>query len=131
MNKTTHLTPLQHQVTQEKATEQPFTGMYVDTTDPGVYRCVVCNTPLFDAETKFHSGTGWPSFYDVIQSDAVEIIDDYSLGMIRKEVVCTNCNAHLGHLFADGPEERTGKRYCINSAALTFEPSEQKNHIDR
>ena len=114
------LTPIQYAVTQEAATERPFTGAYWDNHADGVYRCVVCHAPLFDAGQKFESGTGWPSFYDVMENGRVTTVSDRSLGMERIEVRCATCGAHLGHLFPDGPRP-TGLRYCINSAALDFE----------
>jgi peptide-methionine (R)-S-oxide reductase len=116
------LTPMQYAVTQKAATEPPFTGVYWDHHGDGIYRCVVCEAPLFDSKTKFESGTGWPSFFD--KTGTVTQHEDRSLGMRRIEVNCGNCGAHLGHLFPDGPEP-TGMRYCINSASLDFAPREK------
>jgi peptide-methionine (R)-S-oxide reductase len=115
------LNPLQYAVTQEAHTEPPFTGIYWDNHASGTYKCVVCDEPLFDSGTKFESGSGWPSFYDVMENAKVEKREDGSFFMRRIEVVCGNCGAHLGHLFPDGPRP-TGLRYCINSASLNFEP---------
>jgi peptide-methionine (R)-S-oxide reductase len=114
------LTPMQFHVTQEAGTERAFTGEYWDTKDPGTYRCVVCDEPLFESATKYDSGSGWPSFYQPIDADAVDNRTDTSHGMIRTEVVCSKCGAHLGHLFPDGPQP-TGERYCMNSASLRLE----------
>ncbi|WAR45434.1 peptide-methionine (R)-S-oxide reductase MsrB [Methylomonas rapida] len=114
------LTPEQFHVCREKGTEPPFTGKYTDCTTPGTYHCVCCGQPLFASAHKFHSGCGWPSFWEPITSESLREHEDFSHGMHRIEVTCSHCGAHLGHVFPDGPHP-TGLRYCINSVALTLE----------
>ncbi len=117
------LTSLQYEVTQHGGTEPAFTGLYWNDKTPGVYACVVCHEPLFRSDTKYDSGSGWPSFWAAIDDSKVTTITDTSHGMVRTEVRCANCGAHLGHVFPDGPRP-TGQRYCMNSASLDLIPEE-------
>ena len=115
------LTPEQYYILRQKGTEAPFTGKLLNNKEKGMYKCAACGTELFASDTKFESGSGWPSFYDVAHSDAVKLTDDDSHGMHRVEVTCATCGSHLGHLFDDAVGQPTGQRYCINSACLDFE----------
>jgi peptide-methionine (R)-S-oxide reductase len=121
MKKDTELSPELLKVARHGGTEAPFTGEYVDNHEKGMYKCAICGNELFSSDTKFESGTGWPSFTNPKNLENVELKEDGSLGMSRTEVVCKHCGAHLGHVFDDGPRDQGGKRYCINSVCLEFE----------
>ncbi|MBL8132500.1 MAG: peptide-methionine (R)-S-oxide reductase MsrB [Anaerolineae bacterium] len=116
------LTPEQYAVLRQRATERPFTGEYYKTETQGEYLCAACGLPLFSSDTKYHSGSGWPSFWDVIEQGNVVLKPDTSHGMQRVEIECARCGSHLGHVFDDGPRETTGMRYCINSVSLKLKP---------
>lgn len=116
------LTPDQYEVMRLKGTEAPFSGKFVNHHEKGMYTCAACGAPLFSSDTKFDSGTGWPSFSDVATKGNVELHDDSSHGMKRVEVTCATCGGHLGHVFDDGPADKGGKRFCINSCSLQFKP---------
>lgn len=116
------LSPIEYRVTRQKATEPPFSGRYWDHFEKGVYHCVCCGTPLFDSATKFDAGCGWPSYWQAIAPDVIREERDTSHGMIRTEILCDHCDAHLGHVFDDGPQP-TGLRYCVNSASVKFNKS--------
>jgi len=120
------LTAEQYQVTQEKGTEHPFTGKYNDCKTPGMYACICCGAELFDSTTKFDSGSGWPSFFASVDPARIRVERDTSGGTIRDEILCADCGAHLGHVFADGPQP-TGQRYCVNSASLELEEKDQES----
>lgn len=120
------LDPERYHVLREKGTERAFTGKYWDLKDKGMYHCAACGEPLFSSETKYDSGSGWPSFYAPSDENNVDELADHSHGMVRTEVVCKKCESHLGHVFPDGPQDKTGLRYCINSASLDFQKADDE-----
>ena len=120
------LTPEQYNVLREKGTETPFTGKYLNHKENGMYTCAVCGAEIFSSDTKFNSGSGWPSFNNPANTKAVKLVEDNNHGMRRVEVTCANCGSHLGHVFKDAPDQPTGMRFCINSACLGFEPTPKK-----
>lgn len=120
------LDPEQYHVLREKGTERAFTGKYWDLKEDGTYHCAACGEPLFSSETKYDSGSGWPSFYAPADDESVAELADHSHGMVRTEVVCKKCESHLGHVFPDGPQDKTGLRYCINSASLDFKKEDEE-----
>ncbi|RAT14295.1 MULTISPECIES: peptide-methionine (R)-S-oxide reductase MsrB [Lonsdalea] len=125
-----NLTEIQQYVTQQRGTEPPFSGKLLHNKQSGFYHCLCCKQPLFYSGNKFDSGCGWPSFDQPVSAEAIRYLDDNSHNMHRMEIRCGNCDAHLGHLFPDGPKETTGERYCVNSASLSFIDAENKQEID-